>query len=112
MIDDFHRQTAVYIDVEITLNGSAPDITGDTVTIMIKEKKSDTDSAALINKDFDVSAEGASGKASVELTPDETKAIPAGVYFYEIYWTLSGGDIYVLEAGTVKALERVKEITT
>ena len=111
MIDDFYRQTAVYIDVEITLNGSAPDITGDTVTFLLKEKKSDADADAKINKSFDVAGEGASGKASVELTPTETKDIAAGIYFYEIYWTLSGGDVYVLESGTVKVLERVKEIS-
>jgi hypothetical protein len=109
MINDFYRATTVIIDIQILYNGSAPNITNDEVRMMVKSKKSDPDEDALINETFDVS-EGATGSASLELTPTDTDIEP-GVYFYEIFWLLSGGREYVLESGEFKIKTRVKEIT-
>ena len=107
MISNFIQGQSVPLAYQITRNGVNPDITGDGVNIKVKAKKSDLDAAAVINKNFDVTTQGASGICSIELTPTETKALTVGFYFFEVWWTLSGGEQFPLDGGNFEVLARV-----
>ena len=100
---DFFIKTTNAFDVIVYINGQIQDICSDTVKIIFKQKKSDTDEQAIIAKDaYSCTAEGS---ARFILTPEDTD-VPARNYFYEIKW-INGSNIYILESGEVRILERV-----
>ena len=107
-LTDFYPGTTKAFSVTITLNGVAPNITGDTVTLRLKRTRSDADADAVITKAANVATSGATGVALFSLTPAETQ-IAERLYVYDIVWVLSGGAEYVLESDTVTVLERVSE---
>lgn len=109
MLSDFYENTTKKFDVEITLNGSAPDITGDVVKILFKDTKETTDANAVIDENADVATEGASGVAKFNLTPAITKVTPKR-YYYEIRWVLAGVPDYVLESKNVDILDRITDL--
>ncbi len=109
MLTDFYEGTTKKFEVNISYNGQKPDITNDTVRILIKEKKEDTDANAKINKMADVTTNGANGQALFTLTDEETKIAP-GIYFYEITWALASGEFYVLETGNIRILDRITDV--
>ena len=100
---DFYIKTTLAFDVIVYINGQIQDICSDTVKIIFKQKKSDTDEQAIIAKDaYSCTTEGS---ARFILTPEDTD-VPARNYFYEIKW-INGSNIYILESGEVRILERV-----
>ena len=100
---DFFIKTTNAFDVIVYINGRIQDICSDTVKIIFKQKKSDTDEQAIIAKDaYSCTVEGS---ARFILTPEDTD-VPARNYFYEIKW-MNGSNIYILESGEVRILERV-----
>ena len=103
MLTDFYEKTTKKFDVTINYNGTAPNITQDTVTLVLKATK---DGQAVLTKQADVSTAGQSGIAKFNVSKTDT-AIPYGKYYYEIYWTLSNGEEYVLAVGQVNILNRV-----
>ncbi|APF20317.1 hypothetical protein Calab_1531 [Caldithrix abyssi DSM 13497] len=109
MLTQFYEGETKKFQVNITYNGQAPDITNDTVRLLIKEKKEDTDANAKINKTADVATNGVNGQALFTLTDEETKLTP-GIYFYEITWALASGEFYVLESGNVRILDRITDV--
>lgn len=109
MLSNFFPGTTKAFKVVITFNGTAPDITGDTVTFFLKRSPDDTDASAAIVKAADVATDGATGVAIIGLTPADTAVAPR-VYHYDIVWNLSTGAEYVLTRGVVKVLDRVSDV--
>ena len=93
----------------ITLNGATPNISADTVTFFMKRSSDDTDADAEIVEAADVATSGATGTALFTLTPADT-AVDVRGYHYDIVWTRSTGEEYVLESGTVSVLDRVSDV--
>lgn len=103
MLKNFYEKTTHKIEVTINYNGAVPNITQDTVTIVFKTKK---DGEAVLTKNADVSTSGATGIAKFNLSKIDT-ALPPGNYYYEIFWTLSNSEEYVIDAGKVNILNRI-----
>ena len=105
-LTNFYQETTKKFSVTISYNGSAPDITGDTVKVIFKKNKTDSDASAVLTKTADVTTNGLNGQADFTLTPTDTN-ITAQEYWYEILWILSTGEEYVLENGTVSVYDRL-----
>ena len=93
-------------DITIEVNGSAVDITPDTVTVYIDKSK--TRATPSIEKAADVATEGASGIAKFEITPAEM-AIKPGTYNVQVIWQLVSGRKFVVYDSTQEILELVKD---
>lgn len=107
-ISNFYEGTTKFFTVTITVDEQVPDIRADTVTFMCK-RPDKPDSEAVIEEDADVTTEGEMGVAIFDLTPVMT-AVPPASYNYEILWTRSSGEVYVLKLGSIKILERVSDV--
>ena len=105
------KGTTRKIRLSILYNGAALDVSGDTVNFMLKAGKTVLDSAASINVNADVSSEGASGVAIITLSAVNT-ALAAARYYYEILWTRSNGEVYVLDSDEVRIIARLTGITS
>jgi hypothetical protein len=95
--------------VLLKINGTAQDITGDTVTFRMKTSKSISDANATLTKAADVATRGASGYADFELTPVDTAQIDVQNYVCDVEWELAGGRKYVAFDGTIECEERVSD---
>ena len=105
-IKDFYENTTKNFTGTITLDSGTPDITGDVVTFTLKKKKTDTDAIAIIVKTANVSI--GAGKFEINLTKADTTMTP-GEYYYDLVWDLSTGARYVLEEGTINALDKISD---
>jgi len=103
MLKDFYQKATKKFDVTINYNGAVPDITADTVSIIFKTKK---DGETILTKNADVTTSGAIGIAKFNLTTTDTN-ITHGRYYYEIFWTLSNSEEYVLIADEINILNRI-----
>jgi len=108
-ISSFYVGETKAFSYTITLNSSNPNITGDTVSFVLKRNKNDTDANALITKDADVATNGASGQADFELTPSDTDINPIEG-FYEVKWTTAASKVYILDSDKVLVKERVYDV--
>lgn len=104
MLNDFYKSTTKKFDVIINYNGTAPNITSDTVTMILKTSKGS--STITLSKNADVFTSGGSGIAKFNLSKTDT-SIPEGRYYYEIYWRTQSGEEYVLDEGEINILKRV-----
>lgn len=83
---------------------SVQDITGWSLSWMVKKKKTDTDVSALINK---TTAAGialttpSSGVATVTVTDDDTVSLKDGTFYHELKRTTTGAEV-VLAFGTAR----------
>jgi len=107
-LEDIPEGTTVIFTDTLLLGGVAPDITGDTVTITIKENKEDAD-PGLLQVSADLAVQGAGGIAAFELTPSQT-AIEPGDYHYEVMWIRSNGEKYRPHFGRVRITKRVSDL--
>lgn len=106
-LKEFARGTTVIISGTIKIDGAVQDITSDTVTLTLKKKKDDLDTAAPLQENADVS--GGGGAVTFTLLPTETD-IPARRYFYDILWVTSAAAEYVLESEEVQVKPRVSDV--
>ena len=104
-IRDFFEKTTKIFRLELRFNNETPDIRLDTISFILKKRKSDSDEEAPLLVEADVFSEGEDGVAIFTLTPEDT-AIETGNYFYEIKW-LTQGNEYILESKALTVLERV-----
>lgn len=102
---NFYEKTTKIFKIELRFNSVVPDIRGDHISIILKKRKNDLDSEAILYKEADVFSEGESGIAIFTLTPEDT-SIPPETYFYEIKWA-SIDSIYILESDRLSVLDRV-----
>lgn len=108
-LKDFYVGTSFNFSITIELNGSNPDITSDTVKIIVKQNVDDSDSNAVIDKNADVTTEGANGVAKFSLTPLDTNVNP-GRYYLDIQWQRANGEEYILLKQKINLLERVSDV--
>ncbi len=105
-ISSFYQNTTKVFSGVITHNGTNPDTTTDTITFIMKASKLDSDGDAVV--DVDATGKGSGGIFTISLTPSITDDLPA-MYYYEIVWHLSGGEVYVLESDTVEVKDKVQD---
>lgn len=110
LIEDFFIGETVEITVLCKKAGVAQDITGDIVTLTMKENKADADASAILQENADVATYGATGTAYWDLTPAKTEVIAVGSYFMDIVW-YDGSKEHVVYDKAVKVKERVSDIT-
>jgi len=107
-VEDFYKGETKRISVLCKIDSIAQNITADTVTLTLKENKSDLDTAAILQEDADVSTYGGIGIAYWALTPTQTD-LDVGTYYIDIAW-YDGSNEYIVYDGTVKVLERVSDV--
>ena len=108
MITDFHPGTTKQFTVECQLDGVAQNITGDTVTVTIKDVRSKADENALLQKAADVASQGAQGIAIFTLSDAETD-IATGYHYIDVKWRTAAGKEYVVYDERINILVRVSD---
>ncbi len=104
------RGTTKRFSVTISVDGAAPDIRSDTVTLTVK-RNGELDATAVLQKNADVTTSGATGTAIFTLTNAETKAIAAGLYRADVAWIKANAEEYVLDiAPQFTVYERVSDV--
>ena len=106
MLSNFYIKTTKAFNVYCYIDNVLQDIRLDTVSIIFKESKSDSDENAVISSTANVSNNGIKGIAEFTLSPTDTDVNPRN-YYYEIKWVTLGGDVYILDSDSVRILERV-----
>ena len=104
-LSNFFKGATRKFSVTISVGAVAQNITGDTVRLVLKTAKGDTDASAAIDENADVITNGASGQADFDLTTTITD-IALGTYHYDLVW-VPGTDEYILEQSSVICLEKV-----
>lgn len=99
LLSDFYQLESVGLTIQILFGTPPdqipPDISGDIVTLTLKETL-DKDATPILEKDADVSAQGADGIAVFTLTPAEIESVEPMQYYYDIVWYPVAGGNYVL----------------
>lgn len=108
-ISDFFVGANKYFTGVVVVDKATKDISADTITLILKADKNDTDANAVLSFDADVATAGATGKAIFDLTPADTDLVP-GQYYYEITWYPDAGGEYVLDQGQIRARSRVTDV--
>jgi len=81
-------------------DGTSRDITGWTLRVTVKERKTDPDSDAVITKDITSHSAPTDGATEFTFTSSETSDLN-GSYYYDIQITDADGDIHTATTGTV-----------
>jgi len=104
----FYRGNTVYWTCYFTDDdGDAIDITGATVSFIMKSNYTDDDADALISKTATLT-DPTAGECQFLLTSTNTD-ITAGEYYGEYQYVSSGGDVTTLQNGMIKVLRKVFE---
>ena len=109
-ISDFYVGTTHAFSVLLKINDAAQDISGDTVTLRIKESITDTDAAAKVTTVADVATRVASGYADFVITAADTKALTPKQYQADVEWLTAAGKEYVPLKQTINLLQRVSDV--
>ncbi len=102
LLSDFYELESVGLTIQILFGEPGdllpPDITGDIVTLTLKETDDlpVKDATAVLTKNAEVASEGAAGKAIFTLTPAEIEDVEPRQYYYDIVWYPVAGGNYVL----------------
>jgi len=102
-LKDFHTGTTKRFDVNITYDGSPPNITNDSVGIYFSKTK---EGEAVITSTADVTTSGASGVAIFTISEVDTD-VTHGKYYYQIVWTLDSSEEFMLDDSSIQLLERI-----
>lgn len=106
MLTDFYEGETKDFDVYVSSLGILQDISLNTVSIIFKEKKDDLDENAVISQTaFECTNRGV---AKFKLTKEQTAITPRN-YYYEIKM-IEDTNLYILESGTVRILDRVYDV--
>lgn len=108
LIPDFYPGTTVRFTLTINLNGTAADVSADSVTWTIK-KRGLPDSQALIIVTGDVATSGATGIVLFSVTDEQTAPLAAGTYVSDVVWRTAAGDEYVVLRQNIVVVERVSD---
>ncbi len=113
-LEDFFVATTVVVAYRITVTdiddvSYSPDISGDTVRMILKANQDDDDADAALDENADVTTAGEDGDAIFNLTPEETNIIAAS-YYFEVSWTTSSGEVHPVDGGTVAAKRRIADV--
>jgi len=102
---NFYRKTTKIFKVELEFNDSVPELRADTMSFILKKRRTDLDSEAYLTSEADMITEGGEGKAIFTLESDDLDLAP-GPYFYEIKWFPDSSE-YVLDSGILTILDTV-----
>ena len=108
-VSDWHIGTTKQFYLTCKIDGVAQDISGDTVTVTVKRKKSDADSSAIHQSNADVASQGSDGIAIVTIPAADTAAETPASVFLDVQWLTAGGVERIVYDGTVDLLERVSD---
>ena len=109
-ISDFYVGTTHAFSLLLKINAVAQDISGDTVTLRIKENVDDADSAASATVVADVATRGATGYADFVIPASATKGLTAKQYQLDVEWVTATGKEYIPLKQTIQLLERVSDV--
>lgn len=118
---EIFQGTTVKLDVAITVDGeTAADLTGCKLWFTAKERRSDDDADAILQKTSDIGGgitilDAPGGLARIALTPAESALFSsARLYFYDVQIKTPTGDIYRPSGlyGTLRATPRVTAATS
>ena len=105
---DFYKGGTLFMTLVVKdIDGDTIDITGDSLSFMLKRNEDDSDSSSVINKDATITVP-TRGRATLTLTNTNTDQT-IGNYYYEFMLTRSTGEEYTLESGAVYIKERVND---
>ena len=102
---ELKEKTSLFFTADLTIDGTAVDIRADSVSLIFKRYKWQSDEQAVLTVIADVATAGESGRAGFILTPADM-AITPNEYVWEIKW-ISGSAEYIPVSGTVTVTERV-----
>jgi len=109
-ISSFYEGTTKVINYILAdEDGNIQNITSDTVRFIVKASPSTADGSAVIDTNADVTTDGAQGKATITLTSALT-SVQYGSYYYEVLWTRSTGEVYVVESERLTIKQRVTDV--
>jgi len=106
-ITEFFRGETKEFTFTISKEGVVQNITGDVVTVRVKNRQSDSDANALIEQAADVATDGANGNAIFKLLPAATN-VATGNKFIDVVWE-TGGDEFVIYDDRVRINVRVSD---
>jgi hypothetical protein len=115
----FNRGDTVLLDLALTVNGVAEDLTGAVLFFTAKDEFTDADTVAPIRKNSSgiggitiVSATG--GTAQVTISPGDTSGLSGTevFLFYDVQLKRSNGQIYTVAEGTICVYPDVTISTT
>lgn len=81
-------------------DGVAIDLTGYTAALQLRTTAAATTTVLSLTTGSGITITGATGTIQVHATAAQTMAIPAGIYFYDLEITSSGGIVTRLIQGT------------
>ena len=99
-VQNFTQVSGEDISISLTFtkgNGSAQDITGWTIRLMIKEQVDDADADAKVN--IDATIDDATGGLASFSIPDTTTSELSGTYYYEMRYEDSSNNIKPILTG-------------
>ena len=111
-ISDFYVGTTHAFSLLLKINAVAQDVSGDTVTLRIKESITDSDADAKVTVTADVATRGADGYADFIIPASATKDLTAKRYQMDVEWVTAAGKEYIPLKQTIQLLERVSDVPT
>lgn len=92
-------------------NGSAIDITGYTVWFTVKERESDIDANAIIQKEVTSHSDPTNGETTIDLTNSDMDINPK-TYYYDIQWKDTNDKIKTILKAKFIVKKRITQDTT
>ena len=90
--------------------GTPIDITGWTVYFTVKERDTDTDLNAKINKTIILHSDPTNGKTNIVLIPADTINLK-GIYYYDIRIKTVAGTISTVESDSFEIIKNIRTTT-
>jgi len=104
----FFRKTSKSFYIVVKQNGAYVDITDWTIYLTVKEKSTDPDTSAVIQKDIISHIDPTQGKTLIELTPNDLD-IEARNYWYDIVGKDGSGNVHLISIGKLEIEEVITQ---
>jgi len=112
IIQDFYKGETKSYPLTLKRNGTAINITNDTVYLTIKNKKSDTDANAVLQISNSVGEHTtpASGITTIVISSTQTNTLAVEkTYYYDFRLVESGGTVTTIPGGTFTVKEPITQ---
>ena len=100
------------INLTVSSNGVAVNLTGATVRLTVKTSVTDEDVAAVLQKTVTTHTVPLDGETSIVIAPADTNAVTPAVYVYDVQLKQSSGAISTLLFGEFRINADVTRTTT
>jgi len=109
---EFYRGDDISFNQEFTDENDSPlDITGWTIFFTVKKNESDSDSKAVLSKEFSDFSAPLTGIASIYVSSSETDSLE-GTYYYDFQVKRDDGVILTISKGNITFLRDITRRTT